>query len=97
MALECRERFRIGGWEPEADVTIGTDKDHAALRDTGAGGIYVGIVGDPYEPGPAPVQARERSGISDGAENEQVVRRPAEERLVGVALPGMRLRGCGPA
>jgi PAS domain-containing protein len=97
VALECRERFRIGGREPEADVTIGANKDHAALRDTGAGRIYVGIVGDPYKPGPAPVQARERSGISDGAENEHVVRGPAEERPVGVALPGMRLRGFGPA
>ena len=35
MAVECGERSRVGGREPEADVAIGADQDHAALRDAG--------------------------------------------------------------
>ena len=39
VAVECRERSRFGGREPEADVAIGADHDHAARRDAGADGI----------------------------------------------------------
>ena len=73
MAVECSERSRAGGWEPEADVAIGADKDHTALRDAGANGIDVGVVRDLHEFGPAPAQPRERRGVRDGSEHEHVV------------------------
>ena len=36
MALECRERCRVSGREPEADMAIGADQDDAACSEDGA-------------------------------------------------------------
>ena len=60
VVVACRERTRLGGREPEADVAIGADHDHAARRDAGADGINAGIVSDLHERGPASAQPRER-------------------------------------
>src|SRR5262249_15557579 len=60
VAVERRQRFRFGGREPEADVAVGADQDHAACRQAGAGGIDVRVVTDPHEFGPASSQPRER-------------------------------------
>src|SRR5215210_8860347 len=95
VAIERRERFRIGRRGPEADVAIWTDQNHAARLDAGAGGIDVRVVRNLHEPGPASAQLRERRGVCDGSKNEHVVRRSAKPRPVGVALPWMRI-GVGP-
>jgi len=53
VAVERRKRSRLGGREPEANVAIGADHDHAARRDAGADGIDAGVVRDLHELGPA--------------------------------------------
>jgi len=95
VAVECREPFRLGGREPEADVAVGADHDHAARRDAGADGIDAGIVGDLHELVPASAKPRKRLGVRYGSKNEHVVRRSGEPSPVGVALPRTRpLYGC---
>ena len=59
MAVECRERCRVGGRESEADMAIGADQDHAAGRDARTDRIDSGIVSDLRVPGPASAQPRE--------------------------------------
>jgi hypothetical protein len=61
--VECRERSRVGGRGPEADVAIGLDQDHAAHRDTGADGIDTGVVRNLHGLRPGLVQPRERRGV----------------------------------
>ena len=73
VAVERRERSRLGGRKPEADVAIGSDHDHAACRHAGADGIDTGIVRDLHELGPASAQPRERRGVCDGSKNKHVV------------------------
>jgi hypothetical protein len=51
VALEGRERSRVGGRAPEADVAVGADQDHTACRDAGAGGTDTGVVRSPHELG----------------------------------------------
>ena len=46
MAIECRDGFRASGQEPEADMAVGADQDHATRRDACADGIDIGIVRD---------------------------------------------------
>ncbi|MGI9122406.1 MAG: hypothetical protein ACR2FR_05920 [Rubrobacter sp.] len=73
MAVECRQRSRVGGRGPEADVAIGPDQDHAARRDAGADGIDTRVMRNLRELGPASVQPRERRCVRDGSENKHVV------------------------
>ena len=73
MAVECREGSRVGGREPEADVAIRADQDHAPRRDAGADGIEAGLVRDFHELGPAAAQPRERLGVFDGSKDKHVV------------------------
>ena len=73
MAVERRERSRVGGRGPEADVAIGADQDHAARRDAGADGIDAGVARYLRKLGSASVQPRERRRVRDGPENERVV------------------------
>lgn len=44
MAVERIERCRVDGREPETDMTVGADQDHAARSESGAGRIDIGIV-----------------------------------------------------
>src|SRR5580704_7418812 len=89
VAVERRKRSRISGREPEADVAIGPDHDHAAGRDAGADGIEVRVVRDLHELGPAATQPCERRGIFDGPKDEHTVCCPTEPRPVRVALAGI--------
>jgi hypothetical protein len=73
VAVECRERSRIGGRGPEADVAIGPDQNHAARRDAGANGIDTGVARYSRKLGPASVQPRERRCVCDGSDNKHVV------------------------
>ncbi len=58
VAVERRERSRVGGPGPEADVAIGANQDHAARRDAGADGIDTGVMRYLRKLGPASVQPR---------------------------------------
>ena len=73
VAVERRERPRLGGRKPEADVAIGADHDHAARREASADGIDTGVVRDLHDLGPASAQPCERRGVCDGPKNEHVV------------------------
>src|SRR5262249_49415544 len=97
VTVERHKRFRFGGRDPEADVAVGADQDHAARRQAGAGGIHIWVVTDPHEFGPASSQPLERRRGWDGPENKHVVRRSTKPRPVWVALPGMRIRAVCPA
>jgi hypothetical protein len=35
MAVQCCDRYRVGSWEPEANVAIGTDQNHTAAEEAG--------------------------------------------------------------
>jgi hypothetical protein len=73
VAVEGRERSRVGGRGPEADVPIGADQDETARRDAGADGIDTGVVRNLRELGPASAQPRERRCVRDGSKNKHVV------------------------
>ena len=66
VPVERRKRFRSGGQEPEADVAVGTDQDHATRWDAGSGGVEAGVGSDARKLGPTPVHLRERRGVGDG-------------------------------
>ena len=96
MAIECGDRFRVDGGEPEADVAVGTDQDHAARSNASADGIDIGIVRDLHAFVPPAAQSCKPLGVRDGPKNKHAVESPAETRPVRVTLPGMRFRHVGP-
>ena len=78
MAVECRERCRVGGRESETDMAIGADQDDAARSEAGAHGSDIGIARDLHALCPPAAQPCQPLGVRDESKNKQVMRRPAE-------------------
>jgi len=84
MAVECRERCRVGGRESQADMAIGADQDDAARSEAGAHGSDIGIVRDLHHRDPALDRAAERREMGFQDSLGLVLREAAQELAAAV-------------
>jgi len=83
VAVECREPSRVGGQEPEANVPIRANQDHAARSDTGADRIDTGVGKDLNAVGPVPASRcrRRGNGLGRWGALEQLTHRVAGDAV----------------